>query len=133
MVKEFFVSKTFAGIALMVAGYFFGGDIAAATLSSNPQMLDTVTTIVVSAGAALASFGGWRRVKKTEDLRTLVDTTSNITDKVQDRASELAKKIKVLQDEVDSLKNSPPSVAETAKVMSQHAKNRKVKVKNPLA
>lgn len=133
MVKEFLLSKTFAGILLMFCGYFFGGEATAAVLSSNPDMINMVTTILISGGGALATFGGWSRVKKAEDLRSLVDSTSGITDRAQDEIRELKRQLDAKMKEVDSLKNNPPSVEEAAKVLSQHARNRKQKTKNPIA
>lgn len=129
-VKEFFLSKTFAGILLMFAGYFFGGDVAAVTLGSNPDMLSMVTTALVSAGGGLATFGSWRRVKKTKDLTLEVDKVEDLEHRLKEAQTLLDRRIK----EVDSLKNNPPSVEVAAKVMSAYARaNRKPKTKNPLA
>lgn len=125
--KEFIVSKTFAGIILMVAGYFFGDEASAITLGSSPDMINMVTTILISLGGGLATFGGWRRVKKTKDLVGLIDEQSKIIDNAQNQL-QLARK------EVDSLKTLPPSVESAAKVMSAHARaKRKEKTRNPLA
>lgn len=118
VMDELLKSKASAGIAILIIGYFFGDEGLKYFMGLDPEMR---TQIVNGAVALSAVLMGWSRAGSAKTKQELESKVVNERVEKQDIAQELAdakriialheKTIAEKEEEVDSLKKSPPSKA----------------------